>query len=100
MSRQVSPSTDKVYGLQRVARLWGVARATLYRHRRPARVAERKRPGPRGAMSDGDLVAAIRQLLTGSPFHGEGHRKLDRGAIKGRGGALRASAPAGVASCG
>ena len=76
MSRQVSPSTDKIYGLQRVARLWGVSRATLYRHRCPARVAERKRPGPRGATSDDDLVAAIRQLLTGSPFHGEGHRKL------------------------
>ena len=29
MSRQVSPSTDKIYGLQRVARLWGVSRATL-----------------------------------------------------------------------
>ena len=76
MSRQVSPSTDKIYGLQRVARLWGVSRATLYRHRRPASVAERKRPGPRGATSDDDLVAAIRLLLTGSPFHGEGHRKL------------------------
>ncbi len=76
MSRQVSPSTDRVYGLQRVTRIWGVSRATLYRHRRPAGVAERKRPGPRGATSDDDLVAAIRQLLTGSPFHGEGHRKL------------------------
>ena len=76
MSRQVSPSTDKIYGLQRVARLWGVSRATLYRHRRPASVAERKRPGPRGATSDDGLVAAIRELLTGSPFHGKGHRKL------------------------
>ena len=76
MSRRVSPATDKVYGLQRVARLWGVSRATLYRHRRPTQVVERKRPGPRGAMADDDLVAAIRQLLTGSPFHGEGHRKL------------------------
>jgi putative transposase len=76
MSRQVSPSTDQVYGLQRVTRIWGVSRATLYRHRRAAGVAERKRPGPRGATSDDDLVAAIRQLLTDSPFHGEGYRKL------------------------
>jgi putative transposase len=76
MSRQVSPSTDRVYGLQRVTRIWGVSRATLYRHRRPAGVAERKRPGPCGATSDDDLVAAIRRLLTAAPFHGEGHRKL------------------------
>ena len=27
MSRRVSPSTDKPYGIERVARLWGVARA-------------------------------------------------------------------------
>ena len=31
MSRQVSPSTDQVYGLQRVTRIWGVSRATIYR---------------------------------------------------------------------
>src|SRR3954468_8922834 len=76
MSRQVSPSTAQVYGLLRVTRLWGVSRATLYRHRRPTKVGERKRPGPLGAMADEDLVVAIRQLLTDSPFHGEGHRKL------------------------
>ena len=48
MSRQVSPSTGRVYGLQRVARLWGLSRATVYRHRRPAALT-RKRPGPLGA---------------------------------------------------
>ena len=37
MSRRVSPSTDKVYGVERVTRLWGVSRATVYRHRRPDR---------------------------------------------------------------
>ena len=76
MSRRASPSTGRAYGLERVARLWGLSRATVYRHRRPAKVVERQRPGPRGPMSDDDLVAAIRQLLTCSPFHGEGHRKL------------------------
>jgi putative transposase len=75
MSRQVSPSTDRVYGVERVTGLWGVSRATVYRHRRPDGVA-RKRPGPLGPMSDGALVAAIRRLPTDSPFHGEGHRKL------------------------
>jgi putative transposase len=75
MSRQTSPATEQVYGLQRVTRIWGVSRATVYRHRRPAAVT-RKRPGPLGAMADEALVAAIRQLLADSPFHGEGYRKL------------------------
>ncbi len=69
MSRQVSPSTAKIYGIQRVTRVWGVARATTYRHRRPSVVA-RKKPGPQDAMSDAQLVVEIRQLLEGSPFHG------------------------------
>jgi putative transposase len=74
MSRRVSPSADQVYGLRRVTRLWGISRATVYRHR--LEPIARKKPGPLGAMSDEDLVAAIRQLLQDSPFHGEGHRKL------------------------
>ena len=76
MSRQVSPSTDRVYGLERVTRTWGVSRATVYRHRHPLQTGGGRRPGPRGAMSDEDLVAEIRQLLQASPFHGEGYRKL------------------------
>ena len=76
MSRQVSPSASQVYGLQRVTRIWGVSRATIYRQRRPLAAGERKRPGPRGAMSDRNLTAAVRQLLADSPFHGEGYRKL------------------------
>src|SRR4051812_29121232 len=63
MSRQVSPSTAKAYGIERVARLWGVSRATVYRHRRPSEGNVRGRPGPRGAMADEDLVGEIRKLL-------------------------------------
>ena len=76
MSRRVSPSTDQVYGLQRVTRIWGVSRATVYRHRHQPEAIERRRPGPLGAMADEELVRAIRQLLQDSPFHGEGYRKL------------------------
>src|SRR3954464_2008582 len=76
MSREVSPSTARAYGLQRVARLWGASRATIYRHRRRSDDTPRRRPGPIGAMADEALVEAIRKLLTDSPFHGEGHRKL------------------------
>jgi putative transposase len=76
VSRQVSPATHRIYGLQRVTQVWGVARATVYRHRRPAAAVARKRPGPHGPMADEGLVEAIRQLLRDSPFHGEGYRKL------------------------
>jgi putative transposase len=76
MSRTVSPSTAKAYGIERVARLWGVSRATVYRHRRPLGRDARRRPGPKGAMSDDVLLEAIRRLLEDGPFHGEGHRKL------------------------
>jgi putative transposase len=76
MSRLVSPATDQAYGLQRVTRIWRVSRATVYRHRHGSDAVARKRPGPLGARSDEELVRAIRQLLTDSPFHGEGYRKL------------------------
>ena len=46
MSRQVSPATDRVYGLQRVRRVWGIARATIHRHRHRADAAQRRKPGP------------------------------------------------------
>jgi putative transposase len=76
VSRLVSPATGRVYGLQRVTRVWGVSRATVYRHRRPAAITRKRRSGPLGPMADEALVAAIRQLLADSPFHGEGYRKL------------------------
>jgi hypothetical protein len=72
MSHQVSPSTSQVYGLQRVTRIWGVSRATIDRHRPRLVAIERRRPGPQGALADENLVQEIRQLLTDSPFHGEG----------------------------
>jgi hypothetical protein len=71
MSRRVSPSTEQAYGLLRVARVWGVSRATVYRHRHRSDDVGRRKPEPSGAMPDEDLVRAIRQLLRDSPFHGE-----------------------------
>ena len=76
MSRQVSPSANRSYGVQRVARVWGTSRATLYRHRRCGVAGTGRRPGPCGPMPDAALVEAIRGLLADSPFHGEGYRKI------------------------
>jgi putative transposase len=75
MSRQASPSTGHPYGLARVSRAWAIARATVYRSRHPPSERSR-RPGPCGPMADAALVEAIRDVLTGSGFHGEGYRKV------------------------
>jgi putative transposase len=74
MSTRRSPSTGRPYGLARVARAWGISRATVYRHRRPEEA--RGCPGPIGAMSDSDLVVAIRAVIGAGGFHGEGYRKI------------------------
>jgi putative transposase len=78
MSTVISISTRRCYGVARIFRVWGVARAGIYRTRRAAVMppAPRRRPGPQGPMPDAGLVAAIRQALTDSPFHGEGYRKV------------------------
>jgi putative transposase len=76
MSRQVSPSTGRSYGILWVTRLWGRSRATVYRHRRSDPPRCRHRPGPLGPMPDAALVEAIRELLAASLFHGEGYRKI------------------------
>jgi putative transposase len=59
MSQAISPATGRAYGLARVARVWRLSRATVYRHRAaegataPSRGA---RPGPVGACPDAELV--------------------------------------------
>ena len=51
MSRIVSPSSGRPYGLARVARVWRLSRATLYRHRAMDDAAAPARPARRGAPS-------------------------------------------------
>ena len=67
MSRRVSPSTNRFYGVLLVTRVWGTSRATVYRHRRCDQPRLGRRPGPLGPMPDAALVAAIRELLAASP---------------------------------
>jgi putative transposase len=74
MSRVVSPSRRKPYGLARVCQIWRMARATLYRHRQLP--LARQRRGPIGPLPDPMLTAEIRAVLAAGPFHGEGHRKV------------------------
>ena len=79
MSRALSPATSHAYGLARVARVWRLSRATVYRHRAapdPAAPAGPTRRGPVGACSDDALLEHIRAQILGSRLHGEGYRKI------------------------
>ena len=75
MSRTVSPSAARVYGLALVTRCWKVSRASLYRHRQAAPVS-RCRPGPVGPCDDTTLVEHIKRTISESRFTGEGYRKI------------------------
>jgi putative transposase len=55
----------------------GVARSSFYDARRQqGRQSPVGRPGPKPALSDAELLAAIRRDLARSPWTGEGHRKV------------------------
>jgi putative transposase len=76
MSRSVSPSTNKPYGVARVVTIWQLARSSFYLARlRRLRPQQPGKPGPR-VLSDAELVAEIRELLAAPVFAGEGYRKI------------------------
>jgi transposase InsO family protein len=79
MAAATSPATGRTYGVRRVCAIWGVPRSSFYDARRqegrpPERPASRR--GPKPALSDDALLAAIRRDLDRSPWTGEGHRKV------------------------
>ena len=77
MSRRMSPSAQKVYGVRRVCRGWEVAPSSYYAWvaRRQSKVVALRR-GPRGRHSDEEIIAAVRTIFSKSPFTGEGYRKV------------------------
>ena len=76
MSAAVSPSTGQTYGVQRVCRVWAVARSSFYAAQRPIQAHPHARRGPVPPVDEGSLLAAIEADLAQSPFQGEGHRKV------------------------
>lgn len=82
MSQAASPSADRPYGLARVLRVWRVPRSTYFHRRGRLQRANHGlgeppgRRGPRGAISDEELLRAILDVLERSPWLGEGHRKV------------------------
>jgi transposase InsO family protein len=77
VSRTVSPSAGRPYGLARTCRTLELPRSTVYaaraRRRRPGLPRQR---GPKTAWTDAALTERIRQVLADSPFVGEGYRKV------------------------
>lgn len=77
-----SPSTGKSYGVDRVCRVWGVARSSFYAKRarcvqgNDSAVRVPAKRGPKPAVSDKELLEHIKKDLERSPFQGEGHRKV------------------------
>jgi transposase InsO family protein len=56
-----------------VCRVLGAPRSTIYAHQSDGQPG---RPGPVPPIDDAELVRLIRQVLTDSPFAGEGYRKV------------------------
>ena len=81
MAEATSPATGRRYGVARVCQVWEVPRSTFYAAQQAGAAAAGPQPsparrGPKPAISDADLLAAIRADLARSPWTGEGHRKV------------------------
>ena len=81
MATTISPGAGRRYGVARVCQVWGLPRSSFYAARQPqvdtgAPAAPARRRGPKPAVSDEALLAAIRADLARSPWTGEGHRKV------------------------
>jgi len=79
MSATISVATGRTYGVERVCHVWSFPRSSFYAlpRRGISGVARVKRKrGPKTAISDDGLLAAIRFDLERSPWEGEGHRKV------------------------
>ncbi len=75
MRTTVSPATGRRYPLPRICEVYRLPRSTVYAAAHPAPPPAGKR-GPRTAVTDAELLTAIRAVLAACPFHGEGYRKV------------------------
>jgi transposase InsO family protein len=81
MAAATSPATGRRYGVARVCHVWKVPRSTFYAALQAGAADAGPKPsparrGPKPAISDADLLPAIRADLARSPWTGEGHRKV------------------------
>lgn len=77
MSRTVSPSSNRPYGVAPVVAAWNLARSSFYaaRQRQQQQREEPQKRGPK-VRSDEELLVEIRQVLAEPVFTGEGYRKI------------------------
>jgi putative transposase len=76
MSRTVSASSNRTYGVARVMAIWDLARSSFYAARnRERNPREPRKRGPR-VLSDSELLSAIQAVLDEALFTGEGYRKV------------------------
>jgi transposase InsO family protein len=62
-----------------ICAVWRLARSTVYAAARPtpgAAPSPAGKRGPKPEVGDDEIVAAIREVLAATPFHGEGYRKV------------------------
>jgi hypothetical protein len=81
MAAVTSPATGRRYGVARVCQVWEVPRSSFYAAQQAGAADAGPTPsparrGPKPAISDADLLAAIRGDLARSPWTGDGHRKV------------------------
>ncbi len=76
MSRTVSASSNRAYGVARVTAIWDLPRSSFYAARsRKQNPREPRKRGPK-VLSDAELLSAIRVVLDEAVFSGEGYRKV------------------------
>jgi hypothetical protein len=96
MAKATSPTTGRCYGVARVCQVWDVPRSSFYAAQQAsaAEAGPRSSParrGPQPAISDADLLAAIRADLTPPRvrpvvaclgLRNEGARVIESGAVR------------------
>ena len=78
VAQTVSPSAGRRYGLARTCRVLELPRSTVYaaKQRSVSPLPAARKRGPKTAWSDLQLTGLIRAVLEGSPWLGEGYRKV------------------------
>lgn len=73
-----SPGTKEGYPTSLVCKALSVARSSVYARAGGGGASSPAKRGPKTAVSDDELLTAIRGTLEGSLFTGEGHKKVTR----------------------